>query len=128
MCLVSQCIQDAYAWYLHTLIFRDKGGNNETLSESLWTLQLQRSRDAFSNPKYFAFSSPPCPHSVYLESFVFSSLLSPQRQQCPSECIAHGYSSDRQGPTRPAKSEESTGGGRRRRNTVNGRHAGTVTR
>ena len=44
----------ALLWCLHTFIFRDKGEDREIPFESLWTLQLTRSRVLFSNPMYFA--------------------------------------------------------------------------
>ena len=44
----------ACAWCLHTFFFRDKGEDCATPSESLWTLQIKRSRVVFSNPMYFA--------------------------------------------------------------------------
>ena len=57
LCLVSLCIQDAplRIWLVLThFFFRDKGEDRATPSESLWTLQIQLSRGAFSSPRYFA--------------------------------------------------------------------------
>ena len=55
LCLVSLCIQDApLSIWLVLTFFRNKLEHRATPSESLWTLQLNRSRVEFSNPMYFA--------------------------------------------------------------------------
>ena len=77
------CIQDASlcTWLIFTqYLFQDKLEYSTTLSESLWTLQLQHSRVVFSKTNVFCYISPACSDqkfeaSVQLVGFVFGSLL-----------------------------------------------------
>ena len=76
----------AQEWCLHIFFFRDKGEHSATQSESLWTLQLQHSRVAFSNrdPRYFAIFQVDAGN---LRALCFAVCFTPQRQRCPSECL-----------------------------------------
>ena len=89
MCLVPLCIQDAtlHIRLVLTFLFQDKGEHHATSSESLWTLQLQHSRGAFSSPwsLVFCYISPACrDQKVYnLWALCFTVCLTLQRQLCP---------------------------------------------